>query len=282
MLKKICLSTLLATGMVAGAGTSNVAAQDSNSSLAQQLSNPLAALISVPLTTDYNQGYGAKGDGWQVSTTAKPVIPIHLNENWNVISRTIVPFVWDQYNISPLGPSGHQTGFADSSQSFFFSPANPLPLGSGTDLIWGVGPVFGLPTGSANTLLGTGRWTAGPTAVALLTTEGGLTTGALVSQSWDIGGDKSRAEVSSMFVQPFLSYTTPTAWTFTLNSESTYNWKTDEWSIPINAMVAKLTTIGDQRVQFLAGARYWADSPAGGPDGWGFRGQLTFLFPTGG
>lgn len=271
----------MAVGVVLGLGTTGAYAQSDNAQLAQQLSNPLAALISVPLTTDYNQGYGAKGNGWQVVTAAKPVIPIPLSQNWNIISRTIVPYVWDQYNISPVAPSGHQSGFADSSQSLFFSPANPTPIGGNANLIWGVGPVFGLPTGSADALLGTGRWTLGPTAVALIMA-GGLTTGALVSQSWDIGGDKDRAEVSSAFVQPFLSYTTPTAWTFTLNSESTYNWETDEWSIPINAMVAKLTSIGDQKVSILGGVRYWADSPAGGPEGWGVRGQLTFLFPTGG
>lgn len=280
-MKSILSRILAASGVVLGFGVTGAVAQDSNADLAKQLSNPLAALISVPIKTDYNQGYGAKGDGWQVVTTVQPVIPIKLNENWNVISRTIVPFVWDQYNVSPVGPSGHQSGFADSSQSLFFSPAAPLSLGGDTNLIWGVGPVFGFPTGSASPLLGTGRWTLGPTAVALITS-GGLTTGALVSQSWDIGGDKNRSKVNSTFLQPFLAYTTPKAWTYSVNSESTYNWETDEWSIPVNFMVSKLTSIGDQKVQLMAGARYWADSPAGGPDGWGFRGQLTFLFPTGG
>lgn len=281
MFRKVCLPTLLAAGIALGAGVSGAAAQDDNAQLAQQLTNPLAALISVPLTTDYNQGYGAKGNGYQWVTAAKPVIPISLGENWNMISRTIIPYVWDQYNVSPAGPSGHQSGFSDTTESLFFSPKEPLSLGDAGKLVWGVGPIFGFPTGNADPLLGTGKYTLGPTAVALLM-NGGWTTGALVSHSWDIGGDDRRAPVNSTYVQPFLSYTTPTAWTFTLNSESTYNWETDQWSVPINMMAAKLTSIGNQKVSLLAGARYWAESPKGGPDGWGLRLQATFLFPTGG
>ncbi|MCB1494436.1 MAG: transporter [Bauldia sp.] len=281
MHRYVFLSTILAAGMALGVGISGASAQDSNAELAQQLANPVAALISVPFKTDYNQGYGPKDNGYQVVTTVQPVIPISLGENWNVISRTIVPYVWDQYNVNPVAPSGHQSGFADSTQSFFFSPKQPLSLGETGNLVWGVGPIFGFPTGNADPLLGTGKYTAGPTAVALLI-NGGWTTGALVSHSWDIGGDDRRGPVNSTFIQPFLVYTTPTAWTYTLNSESTYNWETDQWSVPINFMVSKVTSIGSQKVSLQAGVRYWAESPKGGPDGWGFRGQLTFLFPTGG
>lgn len=262
-------------------GPAYAAAQDDSAKLAQQLSNPLANLISFPIKTDYNQGYGYKGNGYQVVTTFQPVIPFELNENWNLISRTIVPVVWDQYNISPVGPSGHQSGFADSTQSLFFSPAQPTPLGEAGNLIWGFGPVIGFPTGSADTLLGSGKWTLGPTAVGLIM-NGGWTYGMLASHSWDIAGESDRAPVSSTFLQPFLSYTTPSAWTYTLNSESTYNWETEQWSVPINAMVAKLVKVGNQPVSIQGGVRYWAESPQGGPEGWGFRGQLTFLFPTGG
>jgi hypothetical protein len=80
------------------------------------------------------------------------------------------------------------------------------------------------------------------------------------------------------FPKPFLSYATPTAWTYTVNSESTYDWKNTQWSAPINAGISKLIKVGNQPLSIGAYARYWADSPASGPHGWGGR-VVTLLFP---
>jgi len=85
--------------------------------------------------------------------------------------------------------------------------------------------------------------------------------------------------VSNTFLQPFMAYTTQDAWTFTLNTESTYDWRAENWSVPLNFLLAKLTKIGDQPVQFQVGPRYWAESPSGGPHGWGGRFNVIFLFP---
>jgi hypothetical protein len=85
--------------------------------------------------------------------------------------------------------------------------------------------------------------------------------------------------VSTTFLQPFLTYTTPTAWSFTLQTESTYDWEGTEWSVPINAVVAKVVKLGPQRVQLAAGLRYWADSPDGGAHDFGGRLAATLLFP---
>jgi hypothetical protein len=101
----------------------------------------------------------------------------------------------------------------------------------------------------------------------------------LANHIWSVGGDSGRADISATFLQPFASYTTRTATSFALNTESTYDWKNHAWSVPINFTVSQLLKIGNQPVQFGAGVRYWATAPAGGPDGWGARLQLTFLFP---
>jgi hypothetical protein len=96
--------------------------------------------------------------------------------------------------------------------------------------------------------------------------------------SEDVAGDDDRASVNATFLQPFVSYTTPKATTFTLNLESTYDWQREEWNAPVNFVVSQLTKIGGQPVQFFGGGRYYLETPDGGPE-WGLRFGLTFLFP---
>jgi hypothetical protein len=237
--------------------------------LAKKLNNPVAALISVPLQYNYDENFGPDDAGRKSYINIQPVVPITLNSEWNLISRTILPVV-DQTNIVP-GTSAF--GIGDVTQSFFFSPAKPTASG----LIWGVGPAFLLPTGSESQLSAR-KWGAGPTGI-VLKQSGPWTVGTLANHIWSFAGHDDRGDISSTFIQPFLSYTTKTAWSFTVNSESSYDWKGKQWSVPVNFMVSKLLAVDKQPISIGGGARYWADSPDGGPEGWGLRLVLTFLFP---
>ena len=76
-----------------------------------------------------------------------------------------------------------------------------------------------------------------------------------------------------------MSYTTPAAISYTINSESTYNWESEEWSVPVNFIVAKMTRIGNQMLSLGVGARYYAESTNNGPEGWGARLMVTLLYP---
>ena len=113
----------------------------------------------------------------------------------------------------------------------------------------------------------------------MLKQSGPWTVGALANHLWSLTGNSRYGDVSATFLQPFASYTTPKATSFTLNTESTYDWEDEEWSVPINLLVAQVVKIGGQPVQFGVGARYWVQSPEGGPDGWGARAVVTLLFP---
>lgn len=243
-----------------------------NAKLAQKLSNPVASLISVPFQGNFDRGIGPDDDGEKFYVNFQPVIPISLNADWNVISRTIVPIV-HQSDIAP--GSGSQFGLGDTLQSLFFTPKEPGPGG----FIWGVGPALLVPT-ATDPLLGGRQWAAGPTAV-VLRQSGRWTYGALANHVWSFAGSNSRDNISNTFIQPFLAYNTPNAWTFGVNSESSRDWVHDDWSVPINLTVSKLLTIGNQPISIGAGVRYWVSSPDNGPEGFGGRISLTLLFPTG-
>lgn len=245
------------------------AGSDETSDLAKKLSNPVASLISVPFQYNYNDGYGADGDGEQSYINIQPVIPISISENWNVISRTILPLV-SQNGLVP--DKGDQSGFGNTTQSFFFSPKEPTSFG----MIWGVGPVIQLPTATDG--IANPQWAAGITGVALKQT-GPWTVGGLANHVWSISDEDKYGDISATYLQPFVSYSTPKATTFTLNTESVYDWETEQWSVPINAVVSQIVKIGKAPVQFGLGARYWVDTPEGGPEGWGARFQVTLLYP---
>jgi len=268
-LRMAIIAGLCAGGLGLGHGAAYADSEDE--ALAKSLSNPLASLISLPIQFNYDSGYGtANGD--KLFVNVQPVIPFALSDDLNLITRTIIPIVIDQNNIAGL--SGSQSGFGDIVQSLWLSPSQPTSFG----LIWGAGVALLWPSGNADPLLGAGKFGVGPTAVGLIQT-GPWTIGGLWNHIWSVAGDSTRAEVNNTFIQPFLVYTTPSAWSFTLNTETNYNWTADTWSVPINAMVSKLVVIGGQRVSFQVGIRGWAVTTPTGPDGVGARFAVTFLFP---
>jgi len=267
----LCLAALSASVL------SLPAAAVDDADLAKKLSNPVAALISVPMQYNYDDGLGPRERGKLQTLVVQPVIPIEINDDWILISRTIVPLI-DQQDIVRNGLLDEK-GVGDITQSLFLSPKKPTASG----WIWGAGPVFLLPTASEE-LLGKDKWGLGPTAVVLKQTNG-WTVGGLVNHIWSVAGDgrgatfnnlppvfssvlgtaSAEEDISSTFLQPFVSYT--------------YDWKGEQWSVPINLMVSQMLRVAGQPLSVQVGARYWAEAPEFGPEGWGFRLAVTFLFP---
>ncbi len=263
-------SVVLSVGAVAArnAGAQPADKPGGDAELAKKLSNPVAAMISVPLQNNFDFNGGPAGDGYSYILNVQPVIPFTLTDDWNLISRTIVPTIYQ----NSMPTTSNQGGLGDITQSLFVSPNAPGPGG----LIWGVGPAAVFPT-STDDLLGSGKYSLGPTAVGLVQASG-WTVGLYGNHVWSVGGSSSRSAVNATFLQPFLCYTTSTSTTFTLNSESTYDWEASKWSVPVNAVASQLLRIGPLPVQLGLGPRVYLTHPTGGAD-WGLRFAATILLP---
>ncbi|MEL7013043.1 MAG: transporter [Pseudomonadota bacterium] len=241
----------------------SVPAQDAD--LAQQLANPIAAIISVPFQLNYDQNLGVDDTGERVTLNFQPVIPFSLDNGADIVTRTIVPFVWQEDVI----PGTSQQGIGDISLNAWYSRT----LENG--LIWGLGPTV---LAATKTEVSGGTWGVGITGIVLGVT-GPWTYGALASQTWDVESSPT-TEINQTFIQPFLAYSTPNALTISLQSESTYDYVEDEWTAPINLAVSRLAPVGKVPVNWQAGVGYWLDSPEDGPEGWRFRLQAQLVFPT--
>jgi hypothetical protein len=250
----------------ASGGGGEAGQKDDAAELAKKLQNPVASLISVPLQSNWDFGIGS-ANAMRYTLNVQPVIPFSLNAEWNLITRTIIPVIHAE---SPVAGGSDAGGLGDTVQSFFFSPKEPVG-----GWILAAGPVALWPT-ATDSALGSGKWGAGPTVLALRQ-EHGWTYGALANHIWSYAGWGDR-NVNATFLQPFVSYTTKTYTTFGLNTESTYDWEQSQWTVPINVLLSQLVKIGGKPVQFQVGYRYYAEKPDGGPD-WGLRFTVTFLFP---
>lgn len=236
--------------------------------LAKKSQNPIADLVSVPFESNTNFNTGPF-NRTQELFNIQPVVPLHLNEDWNLISRTIIPLV-SQPN--PLF-SSNTNGVGDITQSLFLSPVHTGAL------IWGVGPVFTVPSAN-DPILGTGKFLFGPTAV-LLTTPGHWVIGVLLNNQWSVGGNPLRAPVNAFLAQPFINYNMEHGWFLTSAPIITSNWLAasgQQWTVPIGGGVGRVFRVGDQPVSADIAGYYNAIRPTG-TSAWQLRATVSLLFP---
>lgn len=252
--------------------------------------NPIADLISLPFQNNTNFAIG-RSDNTENILNIQPVIPIHLSPDWNLITRSILPVVYQPPFLSGrelralediAGPGIAETefGLGDFNPAFAFSPTKPIALAPGVGLFWGAGPVFQLPTATAK-LLGTGKWSAGPTFVAVLVSKK-VVTGFLVNNLWSFAGDEDRDRVNAMTLQPFFNFNLPEGWYLTSSPIITANWEADSanrWTLPIGGGIGRVFKIGRQPVNAQISGYYNVMTPDDTGANWQLRTQFTFLFP---
>ncbi len=234
--------------------------------LAKSVHNPFADFAKVPLqwTTGFSVGPHHNAGA---TLNLQPLIPFLLNAEWDLFVRPSLSLTYQ--------PSPHeQFGVNDLQTSFFLSPHGA------NEWIWGVGPIFQLPTATSDAL-GTGRWCAGPTA-ALIYSNGPWFDRVLTYQLMSIGGARTRGSVNQTYIEPQISYNFESGWYFDTDPPMTFDWTADEangWTIPAGADAGKEFSLGSQALALQVGAYDLVKRPDGAPQ-WIIRLQLTALFPN--
>ncbi len=246
-------------------------AELSSEELAKLAQNPVGNLVSVPFQNNTNFGYGPL-DRTQDVLNIQPVYPIHVSDDWNVITRTIMPLLW-QPGLYP--GQGSTFGLSDIQFSAFLSPANP------EGVIWGAGAIVQLPT-HTDDALGNDHWGLGPTAVVLKMEHGSpWVYGILVNNVWSVGGSSSSPPINQLLAQPFLNYNFHGGTYLTTSPIITANWKADSgnvWTVPLGGGVGHIFHLGKLPMNTQVGAYYNVEKPKYGSD-WQLRVQFQFMFP---
>jgi opacity protein-like surface antigen len=244
------------------------ASKPADEDLAKKSQNPIADLVSVPFQSNTNFNAGPFNRTQEV-LNIQPVVPLHINANWNLITRTIIPVMSQP---SPFFDS-NTNGIGDITEELFLSPAHPGPL------IWGVGPVFTVPS-ATDPILGQGKVLLGPTAV-LLVTPGHWVIGVLANNQWSVGGNPLRRSVNELLVQPFINYNMAHGWFLTTSPVITADWLAapdQRWTVPIGGGLGRVFKLGDQPMSMYVSAYYNAIRPDAAPT-WQLRTELSLLFP---
>jgi len=259
------------TSEMPAASRSGPSAAESAEALAKEAQNPIANLISLPFQNNTNFGVGPQGQRTQNVLNIQPVIPVALSKDLLLVTRTIVPYIYQ-----PTSASGNQGefGLGDINPSFFFVPRTTSAI------TWGVGPTFVLPT-ATQSFTGQGKWSAGPTGVVLVTTKR-MVFGALANNVWSFAGSSERRSVNQLLVQPFFNVNFSRGWYLTTSPIITANWEAasgaEQWTVPIGGGFGRVFAIGEQKVNASLQAFWNVVTPDGAGD-WTLRAQFQFLFP---
>ena len=271
-LKTLALTALLLPGIAS--------AEMTKEEIAKASQNPLTAMYSLPIQ---NNTYFDRASDGKVKNVAnfQPVIPIDLNDDWTLVTRTIMPLTSAPTYSGDGGSYERVFGLGDTSFTAFFTPKN---IGEG-DWIWGVGPVIYMPTATdGGSELGTEKWGAGPAAVALKM-DGKWVYGALLMNIWSFAGpgqSEGIKKVNTMQLQPFVNYNLDDGWFLTTVPIITANWEADSdhrWTVPMGMGVGRAMKLGKIPMTAQLHGYYNVVTPDDYGEAWQMRIQVQLLFP---
>lgn len=222
--------------------------------MAKKLQNPVSDVISVPLQSNFNFGFGPD-EKTQTVVNFQPVVPVKLSDKLLLINRPILPIV---SNPTPYD----QSGIGDLNYTGWLSPL------TASKVTWGVGPVLSIPIASPEEL-GTGQFALGPSAVVVVT-QGKFVFGGLAGNMYSMSDDEDKTDVNFFSSQVFVNYNLKKGRSLTFAPLLTANWEApsgEQWTVPLGGGVGQVFPM---KGWFLnTGVQYYANvvHPSNGPTG---------------
>ena len=228
---------------------------------------------------DVAAGHTKDGSDWSSNLLFQPVLPVAITDEWNLITRPVIPLFVSQPHPNTNPGSGdfldidRTTAFGDVTVLQLVSPSPKL---AGSWLL-GVGPSWIFPAGASD-YTGTGKWQVGPAAIVGYLAEKWIA-GALVQDWWSFAGDGDRASTRSMNLQPIAAYFHPNGWSVGYSGNILANWNARDgdgvWTIPLGASVAKVVKLGGKLPLRIALAGQWMPVH---PDQFGQKWNVQVIF----
>ena len=238
--------------------------------LAKKAQNPIANMRSFKFQNNNNFDIGPD-DGTQSIVNMMPILPFQLSDDVLLITRTILPVMTQPDVLTPEG-EGRVAGLGDATVNLFFSPMQ-------SDITWGVGPSFLIPT-ATDEALGSEKWGAGISAI-MLDSPGRWVYGGIASNVWSTGGSGEQ-DVNLFTLQYFINYNFDGGWYMMTSPIMTANWEADDdnrWTVPIGAGFGKLFKVGSQAMTAQVSAYKNVITPDDHGADWQLRAMVMWMFP---
>lgn len=243
-------------------------AELSQEELAKLSQNPVSGLRELEF--DFTVFPDVPGtDGTLGSYSLQLVWPFKVNDDWRLITYTILPVL----HVPAVPPEESVTGLGNTLLNFYFTPNKPTG-----NLVWGVGPAVLLPTRS-DSELGTDRYGLGPSGL-LFYAKNQWSAGVVLQNVWSLGGSGSN-RLNEFGAQYLFNYNLKDGWFLYSNSTITADWdapSSDRWTVPVGGGAGKISKLGKQSISTSFQAFANVVRPDDAPR-WGLNLQVTLLFP---
>jgi hypothetical protein len=244
----IFISAALVSEAEADESASLVTPPPTNSyGVAYRLADPIPHLYTLGMGQSYDRGIRSDGKGHEFTSTATSTLPLRVGEHRTLFVHPVVPYLW-------------MNGSEDGNVAGFGSPRIEtfLSLSQQSRNEFKIGPLAYIPalSGSAFDPTQTG---AGVSAVGILRPHN-WALGVYGYQSFALGGSDTGGTVNFTYAQPFVSYVTEQAWTYTLELQSLRNWDSSGVSNPLYLNVTKTVAVSGRHISFSLGSHYYLSS----------------------